>query len=76
VPVGGGVDPDLRQQAGDVGFDCSFREEQSFCDAGVGAALGHQGEHVAFAWGQCVQRFVGADADQATDDFGVEGGTS
>ena len=77
VAVGCGFDSEFREEAGDVGFDRSLRQEQSSCDAGVGVALSHQGEHVAFARGQGVQRFVAAvHADQAGDDFGVEGGTA
>ena len=58
-----GVQPELGEDRVDVLADRAVGDHEGRRDLGVGAALGHQRQHVAFPLGQDVQR-VGAPADQ------------
>ncbi len=52
-------------------------DDQGGRDPGVGAALGHQGEHLALARGQRGQALgVAAGAEELADHLGVEGGAA
>ena len=60
----------------DVLFDGPLRHHQDPSDRGVGAALGHQREYLAFPGGECAEAFVAAAGPQKLrDDLGVQGGT-
>jgi hypothetical protein len=49
VVVGAGGKVELEEDRADVRLDGSLGEPEAFGDAGVGAALGHQLEHLALA---------------------------
>ena len=73
VVVRGRRQPELREDARDVLLDGAERDEQALRDRLVGAALGHQPEHLALAGGQLVERVVGALApDELAHDGRIE----
>src|SRR6266542_2484240 len=47
-----GADAEFGEDARDVCLDGSFGEPEPARDAAVGAALGHEREHLAFPWGE------------------------
>ena len=55
--VGGEIE--LAQDAADMRFDGLAGDVEQLGDAAVGASLGEEGEHVAFAWGECGERVAG-----------------
>ena len=58
-------------------FDRPAGDDEGGRDAGVGAALGHQGQHFALARGQRGQLLgVAAGAEELADHLGVEGGAA
>jgi hypothetical protein len=55
----------------------SGRDVQRAGDGGVGAALGHQREHLPFAWRERGQGVgAAAGAEELADDFRVEHGAA
>jgi hypothetical protein len=71
VVFGGFDESELGHDVADVGFDGAGGEPESSCDAGVGAAFGHQREYVVFSRGEGFERVgVTVGGDEAGDDSG------
>src|SRR5258708_32924029 len=67
----------LHQDAAHVLLDRSFGYPELAADAGIGAAFGHEGEHLTLARGEDVQRIVAAaGGDELLDEGGVDDGTA
>ena len=65
--------PSLRRDSGDVLLDGGLADLQRYGDADVRFALGHRGEHLAFAWGEVTELTgAAATAEHPTDDLGVQ----
>ena len=75
--LGRGGQPQLREDARYVLFDGALGDHELFRDARVGAALGHEPEHLALARGELVDGIVApASADELGDDGRVESGAA
>src|SRR5690606_8998070 len=73
VVVLGGGQVQLHEDVADVLLDGALAHHQLAGDGGVGAALGHEAEHLALAGRQPVERVAPAGAGQQLgDDLGVE----
>ena len=73
VVLRGGREVELGEDRGDVLLDRALGDHERRGDRGVGAALGHQPEHLALARGQRLERVLAAAAaEQQRDDLGVE----
>jgi len=68
---------ELHEDAGDVLLDRAGGDHQRLGDAGVGPALRHEAEHLAFLGGEPGQRVgVPAAGEQLPYDLGVECGSA
>ena len=73
----GGRQVELGEDVGDVLLDGAVADDQRGGDGGVGAALGHEPQHLALAGRQPAERVAAAAAgEQLGDDLGVEGGAA
>ena len=63
---------ELHEDVVDVLLDRAGPDDESGGDGGVGAAFCHQGEDLAFPWGEVAER-VTAAGQELGDDLGVEG---
>ena len=71
--LGGGREVELGEDRRDVLLDRALGDDELAGDRGVGAALGHQPQHLALARGQRLQRVLAAAAaEQQRDDLGIE----
>src|SRR4051794_31732517 len=67
----------LLEDAGDVFFDGAFGHHHPLRDAGIGAALGHQLQHLALTRRQLRQRIIAAVAShQLTDNRRIQRATT
>jgi len=75
VIFGGVRQIELLEDPVDVRLDGLRREEETLADSLVGAPLGHQSEHVAFALGELGERVVcSSAAEQAGHDLWIDRG--
>jgi hypothetical protein len=73
VRFGRGMQPEFVEDAGHVAFDGGYRDDEFLSDAGVGAALGDQRQHLPLAGRQAVERpRRSRAAHQSRDHVGVE----
>src|SRR5215210_4815976 len=73
VILGGGGEPQLPEDAGDVLLYGTLRDDEALCDGVVRLSFGHQLEHLALARRQRVERVVAPAApDETRDDARVE----
>ena len=63
----------LREDAADMFLDSPLGDPQLPSDAGIGAALGHQLQHLPLSWAERVQRVISvARSNQLGDERGVD----
>ena len=75
--IGGIIEAKLLEDLRDVGFDCSFAQEDACRDGAVAQSLGDEGEHLSFPDGQAGQGSLSAlSPDHARHDGGVDDGVS
>src|SRR2546421_4146724 len=77
VGVGGGGDSELGEDVLYVLFDRAVGYPEGLCDVGVRLPLGHEREHLAFSWRECVEGVCApAGCEQFDDELGVEDGAA
>jgi hypothetical protein len=69
--------PQLAEDVADVLLDGAIGNHEPVGDGAIGAAFGHEGEHIAFSLGQCGQGTgVASGVQHPADDLGVERGAA
>jgi hypothetical protein len=66
-------DVEFGEDIGDIFLDRTGAHLQGRYDPTIGAAFGHQLQHVEFPWGEPVDRVGAAAHEKLRDDFGIEG---